>query len=118
MALIFTIPGNIGTLLNMVGFLEWFIHGLTMLALIRLRFTMKDAKRTFKVYMQSVVLCPTNIAESVMFNGKSSCTVCSAYLKLPTVDPYLEANTKLKRKLLNMYELELHDPDMSRNDTY
>ena len=46
------IPGDIGSLIDFFSFTSWIFYGLTVLALIILRFTDRDAKRPYKVDSQ------------------------------------------------------------------
>lgn len=43
------IPGDIGSLIDFFSFTSWIFYGMTVLALIVLRFRAKDAKRPYKV---------------------------------------------------------------------
>ncbi|XP_038610636.1 B(0,+)-type amino acid transporter 1 [Tachyglossus aculeatus] len=49
MGIIYIIPGDINTLINYFSFAAWVFYGLTVLALIVMRFTRKDLKRPIKV---------------------------------------------------------------------
>ncbi|XP_062460895.1 B(0,+)-type amino acid transporter 1 isoform X2 [Pezoporus occidentalis] len=48
-AIIYIIPGDIDTLINYCSFAIWIFYGLTVLALIVMRFTRKDLKRPVKI---------------------------------------------------------------------
>ena len=50
------IPGDIGTLIDFFSFAAWLFYALTIISLIVLRFTMKDANRPIKVWTCSNVL--------------------------------------------------------------
>uniref|UniRef100_A0A8C4NFV8 b(0,+)-type amino acid transporter 1 n=1 Tax=Eptatretus burgeri TaxID=7764 RepID=A0A8C4NFV8_EPTBU len=49
LSIIYTIPADINTLINYFSFAVWIFYGLTMLALIVMRFTKKDLHRPVKV---------------------------------------------------------------------
>lgn len=49
LAICYIIPANIGTLINYFSFAQWGFYGMSMLALIVLRYTRKDLHRPFKV---------------------------------------------------------------------
>ncbi|KAG9352357.1 hypothetical protein JZ751_020770, partial [Albula glossodonta] len=49
LAIFYILPADINTLINYFSFAQWAFYGLTALALIVMRFTMKDRKRPVKV---------------------------------------------------------------------
>ncbi len=49
LGILFVIPSDVGALLDLFNFATWFFYGLTMIALMILRYTMRDAYRPFKV---------------------------------------------------------------------
>ena len=48
-SLLMIIPGDIGSLIDFFSFTSWIFYGMTVLALIVLRFKDRDAKRPYKV---------------------------------------------------------------------
>ena len=48
-ALLMIIPGDIGSLIDFFSFTSWFFYGMTVVALLYLRFKDRDAKRPYKV---------------------------------------------------------------------
>lgn len=48
-ATIYIIPGDINSLVNYFSFAAWLFYGLTILALIVMRFTRKELERPIKV---------------------------------------------------------------------
>lgn len=53
LAVVYVIPGNVNSLINFFSFTAWIFYGLTMLALIRLRFKepWKDKHRPYRVHL-------------------------------------------------------------------
>lgn len=52
-AIIYIIPGDVNTLINYFSFAVWMFYGLTVLALIVMRFTKKDRERPIRVSITS-----------------------------------------------------------------
>ncbi|OWF53532.1 b(0,+)-type amino acid transporter 1-like [Mizuhopecten yessoensis] len=50
-SLLMLIPGNIGSLIDFFSFAAWLFYALTILSLVVLRFTMKNAHRPIKVFI-------------------------------------------------------------------
>lgn len=48
-AIIYIIPGDIDTLINYFSFAVWIFYGLTVFALIVMRFTRKEFRRPIRV---------------------------------------------------------------------
>lgn len=78
-ALIFTIVGNIETLIDFASFLVWIFYGLAMVALIIMRYTKKNVYRPYKVSL-------------IHFNNKlffKILTQCMFYPQVPIIIPIL-----------------------------
>ncbi|XP_077420023.1 b(0,+)-type amino acid transporter 1 isoform X1 [Vanacampus margaritifer] len=56
LAILYTIPADINTLINYFSFAQWFFYGLTMFSVIVMRFTRKELKRPVKVPIIIAVL--------------------------------------------------------------
>ena len=58
LSILYVIPGNVNSLIDFFSFTAWLFYGLTMLALIRLRFKApwKDRHRPYKVHLSLPIL--------------------------------------------------------------
>lgn len=58
LAILYVIPGNVGSLIDFFSFTAWLFYGLTMLALIRLRYKQpwKDRQRPYRVHLSVPII--------------------------------------------------------------
>jgi len=84
LAIVFTIPGDIGKLIDFVGFLQWIFYGMNFLAVIIFRY-----KRGYKDLPRPVKVCSNffnvkHVFESSLWSNKMVLQFCVFKIKLPT----------------------------------
>lgn len=110
LSILYVIPGNVNSLIDFFSFTAWLFYGLTMLALIKLRFQepWRDKHRPYKVHLSIpifvFVVSMYFVAAPILENPQIEYFYVSIYILLGLVAYVLFVRQKRRLKLLGEFQ--------------